>query len=360
MKIVIVGAGPIGCYAAQLLKKDGFRPVLIEEHREVGKPIHCAGLIGKDVFKDSKIPLSKKSIINTINGATIHLDEERISLNRKEVAYVIDREIFDKELGKDLEIGYKIKFLGLEKINSGYIIETDKGDIKADLVIGADGALSSIRQAIGAKSSVKYLKGVQFRMRTNLKEKDFVHVYLKKPYFYWLIPETKNTIRVGVISENPYHNLLDFLKENSIKGEVLEKFAGSISIGLCQILKERVALVGDAGCQMKPSTYGGIYYGMRAAEILSMCIKEDRLEKYPEIWRERFEKEIKIGLKIRKIYETLTSDNLKKIFCLIKKESRLIEKIADFENHSLSFFRLIRDSIFSKEIGSIVWNLLRS
>ena len=47
MEIVIVGAGPTGCYTAQLLKKYGFKTRIIEEHREVGKPVSCAGLVGR-------------------------------------------------------------------------------------------------------------------------------------------------------------------------------------------------------------------------------------------------------------------------------------------------------------------------
>ena len=359
MRILIVGAGPVGCYTAQLLKRGGVNPLLIEEHPELGSPVHCAGLVGKDVFGNTMIPLSKKSIINVVNGGVIHLDDEAIILKRKKVAYVIDRKIFDKELGKGLDIRFQTRFLGLEKINSEFIIETDKGEIKADLVIGADGAQSAVRSAMGIKSSMKSLRGVQFRMKTKLKEKDLVHVYLRKPYFYWLIPETKNLVRIGVISKNPYHDLLDFLKENPIKGEILEKFAGTVSFGFCQILKERIALVGDAGCQIKPLTYGGVYYGMRASEILVKCIKEDKLEKYPDIWRGKFGKEIRIGLKIRKVYVNLTDDNLKKIFSLIKRKSKLIEKVADFENHSLLAFKLIRDSVFTKEIGPIIWDLLK-
>ena len=62
-KIIIVGAGPVGCYTAQLLKREGLGPVLVEEHKEIGKPVHCAGVIGRKVFDEARIPLSKDSII---------------------------------------------------------------------------------------------------------------------------------------------------------------------------------------------------------------------------------------------------------------------------------------------------------
>ena len=71
-KIVIVGAGPVGCYLGQLLKHSGFEPLLLEEHSEVGKPVSCAGIVGANVFSDMKLPVSKKSILNTIDGAKMN------------------------------------------------------------------------------------------------------------------------------------------------------------------------------------------------------------------------------------------------------------------------------------------------
>jgi len=42
-------------------------------------------------------------------------------------------------------------------------------------------------------------------------------VHLKKPYFSWLIPEGKGIVKAGIISDNPYHDLVTFLEEREIK-----------------------------------------------------------------------------------------------------------------------------------------------
>ena len=68
-KIVIVGAGPVGCYLGQLLKSQGFNPLILEKDAEVGLPVQCAGIVGRGIFEDTRLPLSNKSILNTINGA---------------------------------------------------------------------------------------------------------------------------------------------------------------------------------------------------------------------------------------------------------------------------------------------------
>lgn len=61
---MIVGAGPVGCYTAQLLKKSGIKARIIEEHDEVGKPLKCAGIVGKEVFENTLLTIPKSSIIN--------------------------------------------------------------------------------------------------------------------------------------------------------------------------------------------------------------------------------------------------------------------------------------------------------
>ena len=43
--IVIIGAGPVGCYAAYLLAKKGKKVAVFEEHKKIGRPVHCTGIV---------------------------------------------------------------------------------------------------------------------------------------------------------------------------------------------------------------------------------------------------------------------------------------------------------------------------
>ncbi|MCM8832224.1 MAG: NAD(P)/FAD-dependent oxidoreductase [Candidatus Omnitrophica bacterium] len=359
--IIIIGAGPIGCYLAQLLKNSGLDTLLIEEHKEIGRPIHCAGLVGKKVFYESKIPILKDCIVNTINGAVIHLDDDVLTVRRKEVAYIIDRERFDKELGKNLNIAFETRFLGLEKNKKNYIIETDKGDFFAEIVVGADGANSLVRNIVLGKNN-KFLSlcGVQFRMKFKPNYTDMVEVYIKKPYFYWIIPESENVVRVGVISQNPYHELLEFIKEKKLGNEILEKFAGFVPVGyLDSLLKERIFLVGDSACQVKPLTYGGVYLGMRAAEILADCIITGKYLNYQLLWRKKFGKEIIMALKIKEIFNNLSDKDIKRLFLFAKEKVNLIEEKGDFENHSSLLWEFLKNPTISKEVLSIFFNIFK-
>ncbi|MDD3296135.1 MAG: NAD(P)/FAD-dependent oxidoreductase [Candidatus Omnitrophica bacterium] len=363
-RIVIVGAGPIGCYLSQLLRREGLNSLLIEEHKEIGRPVHCTGLVGEKVFREAKIPLERNTILNTINGAVINLGRDRFILKKKSVAYVVDRDQFDKQLSRGLSVELGIKCLGIEAQKKGYIVETDRGGFQADIVIGTDGVNSVVRQVVDPSFRVTYLKGVQFRIKGDFEFKDLVEVYVKKPYFYWIVPEGDNVARVGVISKNPYYDLSEFIKCYKIKGRIIEKFAGIVPLNYSRNLsRDRLFLVGDSASCVKPLTYGGIYTGMRSAEILADCITKEKFSDYSYIWAKRFNREIKTGLKARDVFQHLSKKDVKRIFDFAKKNAKIIEENGNFESHaSLIWYFLKRPKVL-KEISdiflSVFWSLFK-
>ncbi len=360
MKIVIIGAGPIGCYTAQLFNKfmPGTDIINVEEHPQVGKPVHCAGLVSNRIFQDSKIPLDKGCILNIIDEARFFFNSNSFLIRRKDAAVVVDRCKFDSNLSKGLKVIPNTRFVGIEKEGEGYLIETDKGEYHADIVIGADGANSLLSRVTGGRDGINYFRGVQFRIRSKCK-RSIVNVYIRNPFFAWAIPEDENVMRVGIISDNPYHDLLDLLKTEGIKGEVLEKFAGVVPLGRCQTQKDRIFLVGDAACQVKPLTHGGLYYGMRCAEILVDCISQNKFDEYQKRWLEKFGREINIGLKIRQIYAKLSHDNIDKMFAIFKENVGIIEEFGDLENHSKFISEIIKNPKLQILLGRIIFSLVK-
>jgi len=357
-QIVIVGAGPVGCYTARLLRRRGFSPVVLEEHKQIGRPVHCAGVVGNQVFTDTRLALSRHSVINHLDGAVISYGKNRFEIKRKTAAYLINREVFDRELGKGLDVHLETKFLGFHKLKKGYLIETDRGEYAADILIGADGARSYVREAGRFKADISYKRGAQFRIKLNMKLGGFVEVHLKRPYFSWLIPEGDGIVKAGIISNNPFSDLKDFLKQRNIKGEIINKFGGIIPEGSCQTVKENIALVGDAACQLKPLTHGGIYYGLRSAEILADCITNNELRSYDKKWRKCFGREIERAYRAGQIYKSLSDRELTELFGLISDNARIIEEVGDFEKHSKVLVKIMKDPRTQKKISGMLWKLL--
>jgi len=374
MKIVVVGAGPTGCYTAQLLKHYGIKTKIIEEHNEIGKPVKCAGIIGKQVFKNTLLPFSEDSIVNQINGALFFYKGDSFLIKRQEVAYVIDRERFDKELSKDLDIECGRKLVGIKTDGEGYSLKTNSGDIYADMVIGADGPKSTVREfvekEIGEKSDIRYYYGFQYRVKLEKgippDKVNFTQVHTQEgnPFFIWIIPEGEKIVRLGIISKDSKgKEELDYFREGlniTLGSEIIDSLAGVIPIGWRdRNVYKNIALVGDAACQVKPLTGGGIYYGLKAAEILAECIRNNKLDEYYRRLKEKFGKEIQFGLKARKLYEEIQDKELKNMFLLFKKNAGFIERVADFENHSIVFKEILKNPKIFIGTGKILGRNLR-
>jgi flavin-dependent dehydrogenase len=324
--LFVVGAGPVGCYFTQKIGEFDYR--LIEEHREVGVPVQCAGLVGERIFA-----YAEKSYLNEINGAYIRYGNDTFSLRKKGVAYVLDREQFDKNVGRDLTISFKERFIAARRKNDAIEIKTTKGVYYAKYLVGCDGPCSQVRQYVSARSPT-YLRSLQYTMAYE-HDDDMISFFLKP--FSWIIPETKGVCRVGVISTDPARDM------PSLDGKVIRKTGGLIPIGRIQPYKDKIFLIGDAAAQVKPLTGGGLYYGMRAADIAGDLFLRGNIEKYGTEWKRSFGREISLGLLGRRMYEGMSDKDVATFYNFIKKNKGKIEESCKFDSHS-SFLKIILKS----------------
>ena len=371
MKILIVGAGPVGCYTAQLLKEKGFDSVLLEEHSTLGKPVQCAGIVSSKLVLMIKSFISEEAIINGINGFSISSPwVEDFSINIPGIACIINREEFDLNMGKDLDIRLDQRVSYIEKENNYYLLNTVQGEtLKADILIGADGPDSIVRNYMlenysknnsNINSRINYYFGMQYQIQLyedypNISD-DLIQVFFDSniPFFLWIISESKDKLRVGVVAENAKNILDGFIESKNIKGEIIDVIAGKIPMGFIPTYYNNIALVGDAACQIKPLTGGGLSYGIQSARLLADCIQEGHLNKYDQRWKRKFGKEIQFGLKARNIYENLDRKQRGKIFSLFKKNSHFIEQVVDFDNHSLLFKEAFKNPQLLFDAGKLL------
>ncbi len=324
--IAIIGAGPIGSYTAYLLAKQGHKVDLYEEHEQIGKPIQCTGLLTADF--DKFFPqLNKESfLINTFKAVNVKTKNQTINIKQNE--YLVCRTKFDSYFGKlASEAGTKIHLNHsfLRKENNELIIKDKTKNqeirIQPDITIAADGPLSKTAKAhnIFHKKRTNYY-GVQAVVSGKFN-KDQFDVYFGenycKDFFVWVVPESKNTARVGLCSKHNSKPIFDKFMQNHPEMKTIEIQAGVIPIYKhAQILNQGNSyVVGDAAGHVKATTLGGLIPGLRAAENLANSINLNK----PSIYNKKTRKlriELLLHQQIRKAMDSFQDKDWDKLLKL--------------------------------------------
>lgn len=341
---LVVGGGAVGLNTARLLAQDGWDTTVIEEHSEIGKPVQCAGLISKTGVEDNRLDLGD-SIVNHVQGARIFAPSGlELKLQKFEtVAYIVDREKLDKAFAEQAKKA-KAKILTSTRLidvrNETVFVQHEKrGEmLKARVIIGADGANSSVRKILKIDAPAEnFVNTFQVRAKGSF-EKEFVHLYFGRfapGFFGWVIPESNNIARIGLgcrLSSNPKKCFEDFVQEKKIAlSDTIEHNSGMIPIGepLKNAVQGNILLCGDAAFQTKATTGGGIITGSIASKELfktvSAHFKDKKpLQNYPKRLSE-LNKDLLMHWKIRKYLNSLNEMELNQIFEKLKKA-----KIEDF------------------------------
>lgn len=313
--ISIIGAGPIGSYLAYLLAKNGEEVRIFEEHKVIGKPVQCTGIVTEDINK--LIKLDKKFISNIINRAIIHSKNKNIEINTKEI--ILNREKFDKYiLDLATKAGAKLyKGHRYEKFDGKTLYFSNGKKFDTDILIGADGPNSRVAETNELGNKKQFYVGIQIRARINSKS-DIYQVFLGEDFpkfFGWIVPENNKILRIGIAAkQNPELILNNFIKRLKInKKSIIEKQGGIIPVynPKKRIQKRNVFLIGDSAAMVKATTGGGIITGMRAAKILCNCILNKKN------YQKEFKKKIGISLwpdkKIRQMLDKFNDKDFDKL-----------------------------------------------
>ncbi|RLG70532.1 MAG: hypothetical protein DRO04_01760, partial [Candidatus Iainarchaeum archaeon] len=347
--VVIVGGGIVGLKLAEQLAKNGWSIKLIEEHKKIGYPVECSGLVSTNIMQHD-LPL-EECVVNVINGAKIYAPNGvEINVRRKKAALVLDRQKLDQELCKrvkklkaDVELSCKLINV---RGNNLFVKKGQRGEmLKSEIIVGADGANSKVRELMQVKSKGYFINTIQARIKGDY-EKDIVKVYFgdfAKGFFAWVIPESNNVARVGLgvkLGENIRECFYKFLRTIGIEKPELENITGGlIPIGppIREVVKGNFAIVGDAAFHTKATTGGGIITGCIGAEILARCINgyfKNRvsLDHYKkEI--EELNKELMLHWKLRRFLDSLNERGLNKFFAKIYRLGldKFLEKEGDMD-----------------------------
>lgn len=351
--VSIIGAGPAGNYLAYLLAKEGLNVDVYEEHKKIGSPIQCTGIVTDSISKIIK--LDEKCIINKIKKYKIYSPSGKsIEFKLKNPDIILSREKFDKSLAELAKKHGAKYFLNHKFVDYKHKVITLKNNEKylnkrEEILVGADGPFSSVAKLINVKN--KFITGIQGRFKTEL-EKDTAEIYLGYGEFAWIVPESKSIARIGLCSrENSKEIFEKFIKSLNRKLKFIEYQSGLIPIynpGL-KSQEDNIFLLGDAASQVKATTYGGIIPGLIAAQKLKDSIAKNK--NYDKLWKETIGKELNYSLRIRNILNKFTHKEYNELFEILSKKrakniienldrdhpSKLILKLAIIQPRLLKF-----------------------
>ncbi len=368
--VIVIGGGPVGLHFARCMAAEGFEVEVLEEHLSTGEPVHCTGILAPEIFQE--FSLSSNSALNELRTIQFYSPKGRMAsyeTDRTE-AIVVDRCAFDRHL-RDLACaeGAQIRS-GVRAVrirNNGactFVHCADDEVRKARACVIATGSSYALHRDLGIGFPPIFLSCVQVELPAANAGNVEIHLGsdLAPRGFAWAVPVHRKEgsfVRIGVMCEkNAEHSLKEFMPRLKSWGVP----AGSDLplrprlLPLAPIRKtygNRLLVIGDAAGFVKPTTGGGVFYGMisagMASEVLADALRRDRLDEsqlsaFQKLWKERLMEEIEAQLTLRLLIQRLTDEELESIFELYMTDGLmpLIRKTAAFNHHRKLIIAMIR------------------
>lgn len=395
--VAVIGAGPAGSTVAYELARAGWSVLLAEEHHKVGNPVQCAGLVSHRVLEMAG---TQKMVTHRLGGASIWSPSmKRLQFQAGETrAYVLSREELDfllaeraAKAGAEVESGWR--FDGLERApggaSGGFVLEfkTFEGQtrVKVKLLVGADGVSSTVARSLRLRRPIEILPAYETEIPFGDADPEEVEIYtgsaIAPGFFGWSVPDGTGNIRVGVamkarrgmVALDGYRNLIRIMEKRY--GRPLPRPIGMIVSGIPVGMVPRTStdgglLVGDAAAQVKPLSGGGIFTGMRCAQILggvaSQALSQGdlsgaRLGEYDRLWKDELGQEFDRALFFRRLFVKLSDTDLDRLIGILGERKLLSTIVAfgDIDFPTLTARELLRQSpsllrLFPKALSALL------
>ncbi|MFX1474541.1 MAG: geranylgeranyl reductase family protein [Promethearchaeota archaeon] len=374
-EVIVIGAGPVGGLAARQLARLGLSVLLLEDHRQVGRPVHCAGLIGIEGLHGLGIHPKKSAIINRVRASVLHAPSGvALTVDKGHShAYVLHRNLLDQQIVHEAESAGAKLLLGnrvthCQPTQTGVKVTVREAgstkEYRAHVAVDAEGINARLARQnglLGPKKSF-ILPALQYEVSNVSLLADRVHLYfdnrLAPKFFLWVIPLDAHRARVGLASagRKVRKSLENFLSKTPMlkDAKVDKRYGGLVYSGgpFGKTVAERFIAIGDAAGQTKATSGGGVVYGGRCAIIAAASIRRalrngryhhKELANYDKQWKRAYGRQLKQMALLRRLINCLNNTELDKLFLAIQRSSvrELIETKGDIDQQE----RLITASL---------------
>jgi len=350
--VLIIGAGPAGSIAARTAAEKGLDVLLIEKRQEIGDPVRCAEGVNKEYLK-KHMEIDKRWICADLKASFIYApDGTRIEMAQEisggEVGYVLGRKVFDRALaeqaasaGAEVRVKTRATDLIIEDgfVRGARLMHLGKVyDVRAGIVIGADGVESKVGRWAGIDTSLKPIDietCTQYLIAGADIDQDHCEFYIGNEIapggYVWIFPkgEGKANVGIGILGSKtgtfkprPVDYLNSFLEKKFPNARIVEMVFGGVPVSgsIEKTSANGLMLIGDAARQSDPITGGGILNAMDAGKLAGEAaytaisegdVSLQKLEEvYEKPWRATIGHEIDMSLIVKNCFINLSDENL--------------------------------------------------
>lgn len=338
--IIVVGGGPCGSRIAQSLSHQGYRVVVVEKNGRSSDNICCTGILGQECL--TAFGLDNGLVLRQVSSASfVSPSGERLRLYREApVAAVVDRHRLNISLAKRAEASgahYLFDATATEirpgpddvrvRINGQY----QDTVLKAEAAIIATGFGSPLPEKLDLGEIKQFGLGAQAEV--DIDGANEVEIYFDQDMapgaFAWLVPTSDGKGLAGLISRRQVDgHLQDFLDNLSRQGKIASSQVphnyGLIPLKpLPKTYADRILVVGEAAGQVKPTSGGGIYFGLLCADMAVEVVREAfssgnfsaaTFAAYQKKWRARLNRELNTGSWARALLARLSNKSIDHLF----------------------------------------------
>ena len=300
--VAIVGGGVAGLSLAKFLSEIGIPFILFEEHKEFFKK-PCGEITIPQLAGYSFHDLCNAGVENEMQYLCIHT---RYGELRAELPILIlDKLQMEKEMAKRAEKNGEILMGEKVKIIEDNILYPQ--EIKARIIVGADGTFSIVRKYIGIRKP-KTGFAIQTYLKNVNMDKNSAHIIIRDDivrYGYaWYFPK-KEKWNVGMGS----FEIKQFRQSFRNFKKIGDGWKGAY-IPLDKPIKshgKNAILIGDSASHIMVAAGAGIMSSMIISKIASLFIekfldKKARLKDYETMWKKEMNKQFKYSYYASIIY----------------------------------------------------------
>jgi len=279
--VVVVGGGPAGAAAALAAVGTGAR-VLVLDRADFPRDKVCGDAVAPEAFDvlaglgmgvtaltEGYPPVPRLSL-RSPGGAVVERAPAR-------PAFVIPREVLDARLlAAALHAGAQFRRHVVRRVEPGADGVVVDGALEAGVLIGADGAESVVRRALGLGTNASGRLAVAIRGYAPATEEDALHLVTtaqRWPAYAWSFPIGDGRANVGygeLVSGGAnraqlvegLHRLLPGAEPGELRAHRLP-----LSTGRPRQPDGRVLLAGDAAGLINPLTGEGIFYAVLSGSL---------------------------------------------------------------------------------------------